>query len=326
MKLSPMLHAHLQREQRRRRRHRIASRRILLNALTASFPCATKSPLTTSHSRRLGSTRLAFGGVRPSRISGTTIARRLVSHRTRAPHITASTTDSATSSLPPARPRVRGITRVDARRELSHEPALASRARATDSPSSRHRVAHARDPRTDTPTGRSYRAETSRAGRPARAVCRSEPWAHWRVTRPVPPCVCGSHTHFVGTVIRDDISRGVALAAKRRRQRCVKVRRRRDSTVDGGRRWRGDGCGRRSSGGTPSGYATRSGGGGEREGETDDDGRGRVVSVGDGGGNARVMFELDALGPKGTKREGLRYYATAFFGGDAVWERFFALF
>ena len=41
-----------------------------------------------------------------------------------------------------------------------------------------------------------------------------------------------------------------------------------------------------------------------------------------GGGNARVMFELDALGPKGTKREGLRYYATAFlaatqFGRDS---------
>ena len=34
------------------------------------------------------------------------------------------------------------------------------------------------------------------------------------------------------------------------------------------------------------------------------------------------MFELDALGPKGTKREGLRYYATAFlaatqFGRDS---------
>ena len=41
-----------------------------------------------------------------------------------------------------------------------------------------------------------------------------------------------------------------------------------------------------------------------------------------GGGKARVMFELDALGPKGTKREGLRYYATAFlaatqFGRDS---------
>ena len=41
-----------------------------------------------------------------------------------------------------------------------------------------------------------------------------------------------------------------------------------------------------------------------------------------GGGNARVMFELDELGPKGTKREGLRYYATAFlaatqFGRDS---------
>jgi len=41
-----------------------------------------------------------------------------------------------------------------------------------------------------------------------------------------------------------------------------------------------------------------------------------------GGGKARVMFALDALGPKGTKREGLRYYATAFlaatqFGRDS---------